>query len=576
MRVCLVVALAIVLGGPTTAWGSPAAQPARSLVLARFDAAITVRPTGELEVTETIAARFTGVWNGIYRSIPVEYRTSTGFNWRVRLELQSITNDDGEPLSYETSRERHYRKFKIWVPNAEDAVRTVVIKYVVHGGLRFFEEHDELYWNITGDEWDVPIEAASARITLPDAARGIRATAFNGAYGSTARDALVEIRANQVRITMPTALAFREGLTAVVGWDKGAVPEPTRTDRALGFLATNWPLLIPVPVFIAMLLTWRARGRDPARLPVSVQYTAPEGLSPAEAGTLIDNRVDMRDITATVVDLAVNGHLKIEERKEPKVFGLFERDDFVFHRLRTEGDRPALRPHESRVLAGIFSGNDTSVALSELQNKFYSHLPAIRQSIFTELVRKKYYQRRPDSVQALWVGLGIAAGALIAIGGAMISAVFDLTPVPFLIAGAISAVIMVGFGIVMPARTVAGARALERVLGFEEFLERVESDRLDRVGRTPELFERCLPYAMAFGVEKQWANAFHDIYREPPNWYTGRSMTTFNAATFSSRLSAMSSQASSTMSSSPRSSSGSGFSGGSSGGGGGGGGGGGF
>jgi len=575
MIVRLLLALAATLGGSIAA-SSPVTAQQRSLVLARFDAAITVRPTGELEITETIAARFTGVWNGIYRSIPVEYRTPSGFNWRIRLDLQSITNQDGEPLSYESSRERHYRKFKIWVPNAEDATRTVVIKYLVHGGLRFFDEHDELYWNITGDEWDVPIEAASARITLPHGASGIRATAFNGVYGATGRDAVVETRANQIRVTMPTALGFREGLTAVVGWDKGLVPEPTGTDRALAFLAANWPLLIPIPIFIAMLLTWRARGRDPAKLPVSVQYTAPEGLSPAEAGTLIDNRVDMRDITATMVDLAVNGHLRIEERKESKVFGLFERDDFVFHRLRTEGDRPGLRPHESRVLSGIFGGGESSVALSSLQNKFYSSLPGIRQSVYTELVRKKYYQRRPDSVQALWIGVGVIVGGLLAIVGSMISAAFDLTPVPFLIAGAISGIIIVGFGMVVPARTVAGARALERVLGFEEFLERVESDRLDRVGRTPELFERCLPYAMAFGVEKQWAKAFRDIYREPPTWYAGRSFTTFDAAAFSSRLSAMSSQAASTMSSSPRSSSGSGFSGGSSGGGGGGGGGGGF
>jgi uncharacterized membrane protein len=128
----------------------------------------------------------------------------------------------------------------------------------------------------------------------------------------------------------------------------------------------------------------------------------------------------------------------------------------------------------------------------------------------------------------------------------------------------------------MPARTVAGARTLEKVLGFAEFLERVDKERFETVVKTPEMFERYLPYAMAFGVEKKWAAAFRDIYVEPPSWYAGRSMQGFNASLFSTRLSAMSTRASSTMSSSPRSSSGSGFSGGSSGGGGGGGGGGGF
>jgi uncharacterized membrane protein len=152
----------------------------------------------------------------------------------------------------------------------------------------------------------------------------------------------------------------------------------------------------------------------------------------------------------------------------------------------------------------------------------------------------------------------------------------SLTPVPFVVAALISAIIVIGFGIVMPARTEAGARALERVLGFEEFLQRVEGDRLRDFVKTPEMFEKYLPFAMAFGVEKKWAKAFEGIYTQPPQWYVGTNPMAFNVAHFSGRLSEMSSQAATTMASSPRSSSGSGFSGGSSGGGGGGGGGGGF
>ena len=151
-----------------------------------------------------------------------------------------------------------------------------------------------------------------------------------------------------------------------------------------------------------------------------------------------------------------------------------------------------------------------------------------------------------------------------------------LAPVSFVFAGIAIGLIVIIVGYHMPARTVAGARTLEKVLGFSEFLERVDKERFETVVKTPEMFERYLPYAMAFGVEKKWAAAFRDIYLEPPTWYAGSSMHGFNASLFSTRLSAMSTQAGSTMSSSPRSSSGSGFSGGSSGGGGGGGGGGGF
>ena len=154
----------------------------------------------------------------------------------------------------------------------------------------------------------------------------------------------------------------------------------------------------------------------------------------------------------------------------------------------------------------------------------------------------------------------------------------NLTPVPFVVAGVLTGVIMMLFGLIMPARTILGARTLEKVLGFEEFLGRVEGERFERVIKTPEMFEKYLPFAMAFKVEKKWARAFQDICREPPKWYVGGTgyQGSFNLGGFSSRLSTLSERTASTMASSPRSSSGSGFSGGSSGGGGGGGGGGGF
>jgi uncharacterized membrane protein len=159
--------------------------------------------------------------------------------------------------------------------------------------------------------------------------------------------------------------------------------------------------------------------------------------------------------------------------------------------------------------------------------------------------------------------------------GGVLGAKLGLTPVPFVVAALLSAVIVLGFGQVMPARTVAGARTLERVLGFAEFLERVEKDRLERLVKTPEMFERFLPFAMAFGVERNWARAFEGIYREPPRWYVGSNATRFDLGGFSSRLADLSDRAGSVMTSSPRSSSGSGFGGGGSSGGGSGGGGGG-
>jgi uncharacterized membrane protein len=474
----------------------------------------------------------------------------------------------------QVSRERHYLKYKIWVPNAHDATHTVTFHYLAYNGLRFFEDHDELYWNVTGDEWDVPLEAVSARITLPGTATGVRAIAFNGAYGSTARDAQVTSSGTTIAMEMPRGLGFREGLTAVVGWDKGAVAEPTQVQRAAGFVQANWPLGIPVVVFVAMFLLWYRVGRDPSSLPITVQYEPPGGLTPGEAGTLIDGRVDMRDITATVVNLAVQGRLKIEEKEEPVLLGLFKHKEYIFHKLEPKYGAPALEAHEESVLRGIFDGA-REVRMSDLHNDFYENLPDIRDGVYGRLIQRGLYRTRPDRVKAMWMTVAIVVGmasvALKFVAGG------NLAPVTLVIAGFATAGIVALFGLIMPARTVLGARTCERVLGFEEFLNRVESERYARVVKTPEMFERFLPYAMAFGVERRWARAFENICHEPPRWYVGAGPGTFNSSVFSSRMSAFATSAGSSMGSSPRSSGGSGFGGGgSSGGGGGGGGGGGF
>jgi hypothetical protein len=554
---------------------APAAAQ-RSLEIERFDARITVNADGTIDVLESLRAKFTGSWNGIYRKVPVEYRTAQGFKWTVRLDLVSATDGEGQALRTETSREGHFVQYKMWIPGAVDAVKSVVLRYRVHNALRFFEDHDELYWNVTGDEWDVALGDVSAAIELPAGATGVRATAFNGIYGSTSRDAAATVEGTVVRITMPRKLEFREGLTAVVGWDKGLVPEPTRADKVAGFLGANWPLALPIPVLLGMLFLWTRRGRDPRRLPISVQYEPPPGLTPAEAGTLTDESADMRDITATIVDLAVRGHLRIEEREESKLFGLVKDREFVFRRTEPEQPAQPLKSYESAVLEGIFKDGAREVELSDLKNEFYKNLGNIKSGIMDRLVQQGLYARRPDHVRGRWIGLGGALAFIIAMGGGALASEIGLAPVSVVVAGIAIGLIVVIIGYHMPARTVAGARTLEKVLGFAEFLERVDKERFETVVKTPEMFERYLPYAMAFGVEKKWAAAFKDIYLEPPTWYAGSSMQGFNASLFSTRLSAMSTQAGSTMSSSPRSSSGSGFSGGSSGGGGGGGGGGGF
>ncbi len=421
------------------------AQSARSLAIQRFDAVIAVNRDASIDVSETITAEFTGSWNGIYRTIPVEYHTPQGFNWTLRLELQGATDQSGQSLKVESSRDRHYIKYKIWVPGAENATRTIVLHYRALNGLRFFPDHDELYWNVTGDEWDVPVGLASARIDLPSTATGLRAISFNGAYGSTEHDAKVEIQGHSIQVTMPKPLGFHEGLTAVVGWDKGAVLEPTKTDVAVGFLSSNWPLGIPIVVFIGMLTLWVRVGKDPRRLPIVVQYEPPDGLSPAEAGTLVDYQADMRDITATMVDLAVRGYLRIVEEEKPKFFGLVKDHEYVFQQLDPPADAKPLANHEERVLRGIF-GKGRNVELSDLENDFYRHLSGIRNGIFSRLVERRLYRSRPDRVRTIWIAMAVVLGvAIMALGATVGVARFNLEPFPVALAAIVSALIVASF-----------------------------------------------------------------------------------------------------------------------------------
>ena len=149
---------------------------ARELRIEKFNAQIAVLPDSSITVTESITVHFIGgPWHGLYREIPVEYFTPQGMNYSLFLTVQRVTDGSGLNLRFESSRERHYRKLKIFVDHADNSTRNINIQYTVSDALRYFEDHDELYWNVTGDEWDVPIGDASATISLPVEAKNIRA-----------------------------------------------------------------------------------------------------------------------------------------------------------------------------------------------------------------------------------------------------------------------------------------------------------------------------------------------------------------------------------------------------------------
>ena len=577
-RSCAALAFALL------AWSSVADAQDRSIRIQDYDVLLEVGSDGVLDVAERLTISFTGSWNGIVRDLSLQHRTAEGRAERLKLTIRQITDSAGNPLRYEEeSGENHTRSFRIWVPGANDAVRHVVIRYTVSNAIRFFYagseagELDELYWNVTGNEWDMPIAVARARVVLPPGAQPAQTAVYTGRSGSRSADAETTVSGSAVTFTMRRALVPYEGMTIGVGWPPGYIASrPSASAKRTAAVARFWPAALPFLVFGLALGSWRRRGRDPQAKSVSVQYEPLDGLSPTEMGTLVDHRADMRDITATLVDLAVRGFVRIVEVKKEKLLGLRSETTFRFELLRPSSDWKSLAHHERHYLHAVFDRGQDTVELEELENKFYKSLPMIRNAVYDSLIERGYYRERPDKVKSNWFGL--AAGALILGAGAatlVASQMWSWTSLPALIVAAVvSAIVLGAFAAIMPARTVPGARAREAALGFREFLSRVETDRYQRMITSPEMFERYLPHAMAFGVEEKWARAFENIYREPPQWYSGTTHGTFNVSDFSSRMSALSSAASSSMASSP-SSSGSGG-GGSSGGGSGGGGGSGF
>jgi hypothetical protein len=568
------------------AGGHAQEDPNRRIAIDHYDVRIDVERSGLTHVTETLRVRFDGKWNGIEREILLQHRTGRGRRTQLDLEVTAVTDENGQPLRVERPFNIGMKKLRIYVPDAEDATRTVVIRYDVANAIRFFPEnaksgyHDELYWNVTGNSWRLPIRSVHALVSLPDAVEDVQAWVYTGPAGAQGTDARNEVRGNLVEAASTREFMEGEGLTVSVTWKPGLIPRPAQAELLKEDVFYWWPTAAPVFALLLMFGQWRKSGRDPDGRAISVQYEPPEKLTPAEVGTLVDHNAEINDINSTLIDLAVRGYIRIEEREESRFLGLGSKTEYWFHQRRPTTDWTSLLAHERAFLQGLFEKPDKesadpdlpSVKLSSLKNQFYKNIKRISEAIYDHLVMRGFYTKRPDKVRDLWTIIAIALGLAGVAGAAWVDDNLPLAgPVPLAIGLVGSALIIFVSGRLMPARTVKGARARENALGFKEFLGRVDADRMNRMITTPDLFERYLPYAMAFRVEAKWAKKFEDLVREPPDWYVGSGHSSFSSTSFTRNLSSMSATASSTMSSSPSGSGGGGSSGGGSGGGGGGG-----
>src|SRR5882672_10157369 len=219
VRAVLVLLLGILPG--------PVAAQVRNWRIADFKDTISINRDASTFVSEKITLVFVGQWHGIHRTIPVEYPGPHGTNYTLFVDVKSVTDESGNKLKYESSKSGDFRDLKIFIPDAQDATRVVNIVYAVRDGIRYFDDHDEFYWNVTGNDWPVPIAHASAFVTLPDrAAGGLRAQAFTGVYGSTEGTATAEVKGADIMFETTNPLPMRGGLTIDIYIPKGVLKEP--------------------------------------------------------------------------------------------------------------------------------------------------------------------------------------------------------------------------------------------------------------------------------------------------------------------------------------------------------------
>jgi len=554
---------------------------AQDFTINSFHSDLIIHEDSSLTVKEAIEVEFHRPRHGIYREIPFKYTDELGNTFRTPLDVLSVTDEAGKDWKYTAKRSGDAIHIRIGDANKYVSGRqSYVITYSVENAILFFEDHDELYWNVTGNYWKSPIKKASANVNLAvkSKSKNLWASCYTGSLGSRESLCGFDTSGNIAGFLSKKTFASGEGLTIAFGWDKGLVSQPSSWKRFLWALdlKENWVFMLPVLSLIFMINLWNRRGRDPkVRESVTVMYEPPKykdvPLTPAEVGAVIDEKLDARDITATIIGLAVKGYIKIEETKKEGL--VFDSIDYFLAKLKDPDDN--LSQFEKALMGKIFSGSMPGLMVSDMKNKFYTSLDSLKETLYGEIVRKGYFLMNPESVRALYIAVGVAVMVIAGFAAGFLS---PYSMGKNIIAGILAGIPVLAFSRVMPAKTRAGAAAYMDILGFQEFMNRAEKDRLKRMG-DQELFSKFLPYAIALDVADNWAKAFEGIYQEPPKWYVSPGgFGTFSPYRFSGSITSMTSSLGSAMYSTPRGSGiggsggsgGGGFSGGGFGGGGGG------
>lgn len=564
--------------------GKVHASSAEGLTFSSLHSDITINTDASIQVTETLVTQFTTEHHGIYRWIPFSYTTLNGGRASIPITITSVKRNDAD-TPYTTTISGPNVQVKIGDPQQTlTGQQTYTIAYTAEAATNFFSDHDELYWNVSGSEWDAPLERVTSTIRLPSdvgSSSLVQTNCYTGTYGSTEQNCL------QVHNTVTADFSAESFLTAVVSWPTGIVIRPDNYDalRTQGTIAPpnqifQQPsvlvlLLNFLSVIAAVMLMaryWTTHGRDlQAKKPIIAQYEPPDDLRPAEAYALLHEQVSMKAVLpATIVDLAVRGYVQIREVEQAKFLGLGKKTDYELQRVKPIDE--TLRDGEASILTTLFdlkytdAAEQPTVLLSSLQQRKYTANPfqSAVQASMDRLVHEGYFTRSPITSKIL---VGVIGAAVLGLTGFLLSSGI------FAWGGLVVGLIVFGFLPSMPQRSVKGAEAAWHAQGFRLFIEKAEQYRIHWQERE-NIFELYLPYAMVFGLADKWSKALADVARQP-EWFTGSSNHAFTTMYFLSAMNSFSTVSTASVVSAAASGS-SGMSGGFSGGGGGGGGGGGW
>ena len=591
-----------------------------------FDSDIEVHHDGTMSVTETIrviAAR-DQIRRGIYRDFPTRYTTPDGDDYVVDFELVQVERDSGpEPHHTESTGDgiRVYIGHKDVLLNPGEY--TYRLSYRTDRQLGFFESHDELYWNVTGNGWAFPIDHASARISLPSGipADQVSMEAYTGALGARGQDYRGAVDSSGLTTVATTrGLGPREGLTVVVTWPKGFIAEPTTSDRAAYFLRDNRIAvigLVGLGVLLSYyLLVWLRVGRDPEAGTIVPLFHPPGKLSPAAMRYVYRMGFDNKAYAAAIINMAVKGYLTIDDHKKSY---RVTRVDGVNESVLSKGETKVARALFGRARSVEFERENNKrirksvkALKTVLSNEYHSVqfktngwylLPGVALSVLVLVITGFSHSGEAALTllfMSLWLtGWSFAVFMLIRQQQVLMAIIFGLFEIMALTmvfqvgswAFSVLLIALIVFNLLffylLKAPTDAGRKLLDKIEGFRLYMATAEENRLNALNppeQTPELFEKFLPYALALGVDQAWSERFAaKLARETlageqkqyrPGWYTGRRWRSFDTAGFSSGLGSSLSTAVARSSVRPGSSSGSGgggFSGGGGGGGGGGG-----